>query len=234
MAEAGGRAVAHADIRERGVHRELAGGRGEQVLAAQHVGDAHERVVDGVDQGVERVAIGAHDDVVGHVLATEGQLATDEVIPGPILIGHGEAGDGAATLGLEGCALLGSEVAAATGVALGAPGRPGSLALSLELLGGAVAGIGVPGLDKPARDVGVDVHALGLAVGAVGSADLGTFVPVQAQPAQGVEQHEVGVLGVALGVGVLDAEDEGAAVVACEGPVEERGARHADVGIARG
>ena len=89
-------------------------------------------------------------------------------------------------------------------------------------------------LDETTRDVGVDVHALGLAVGAVVAADLGALVPVQPEPAQRVEQHEIGVLGVALGVGVLDAEDESAAVVAGEGPVEERGARHADMGIAGG
>ena len=125
-------------------------------------------------------------------------------------------------------------MAAAPGVALRAPGSTRGLPLGLELLGRAVAGVGVTGLDEPARDVGVNVHALGLAVGAVFATDLGALVPVQPEPAQGVEQHEVGVLGVPLGVGVLDAEDEGAAVVAGEGPVEERGARHADVGIARG
>ena len=55
------------------------------------------------------------------------------------------------------------------------------------------------------------------------------FVPVQAEPAQAVEDDVDGFLGVARGVGVLDAQDERAAGVAGVEPVEQGGARAADV-----
>src|SRR6185437_5641218 len=81
---------------------------------------------------------------------------------------------------------------------------------------------------------GVDLGALGLAVWAVRSADLGTLIPLQAHPAQRVEQRAVGRLGVAGRVGVFDAEHERAAVVAREGIVEQGRAHHADMGVAGG
>src|SRR5208283_942229 len=63
-------------------------------------------------------------------------------------------------------------------------------------------------------------------VGAVGSADFRSLVPVQAEPAQRVEQGQIALLAVALRVGVLDAEDERAPGVASVSPVEQRGADH--------
>ena len=63
-------------------------------------------------------------------------------------------------------------------------------------------------------------------------ADLDTLVPVKPQPAHDVDQEVVRLLVVAAGVGVLDAEDERAAVVAREGPAEQSRAGHADVRVA--
>ena len=67
----------------------------------------------------------------------------------------------------------------------------------------------------------------------MGAADLGSLVPVEAEPAHHVEQRVVGLLAVARGVGVLDPEHERAAVVARERPVEQGGAGQADVRGAR-
>src|ERR1035437_7044956 len=60
------------------------------------------------------------------------------------------------------------------------------------------------------------------------------FVPVKAEPAQAVEDDIHGLLRVARGVGILDAEDERAAGVAGVKPVEERRARAADMQVAGG
>ena len=60
------------------------------------------------------------------------------------------------------------------------------------------------------------------------------FVPVQAQPAQAIEDDVHGGLGVAGGIGVLDAQDECAARMPGVKPVKQRGAGSADVQEARG
>ncbi len=79
----------------------------------------------------------------------------------------------------------------------------------------------------------VGVGALGLEVGAAGSAHLGALVPIKAHPLQGA-QNDLGVLlGGTLGIGVLDAQHEGAAHGAGEGPVVNGRAGAADVQLAR-
>ena len=51
------------------------------------------------------------------------------------------------------------------------------------------------------------------------------FVPIEAEPAQAVEDDVHGFLRIARGVGVLDAEDERAAGVAGVKPVEQSAVR---------
>ena len=70
--------------------------------------------------------------------------------------------------------------------------------------------------------------------GAGGIAGERAFIPVEAEPAQAVEDDIYGFLGIARGVGVLDAQDERAAGMPGVKPVEQRGARTADVEVAGG
>src|SRR6185312_6165478 len=79
------------------------------------------------------------------------------------------------------------------------------------------------------QHVAVDVHPLRLAVRPVRSADLWPLVPIQSEPAQRVEKCEIAFLAVALGVGVLDAEDEVAVAVSRIHPVEQGGADQANM-----
>ena len=198
---------AHLD--ERVVEGHLARGAGEEVLAAQHVRDLHQGVVDGVDQRVERVAVGPGEREVGHVVAVEGDRPADEVVERDLTVGHPEPDDRLATLGPEGGDLLVAQLAAVPVVAhhLGARG----LAPRLDLVVAAVAVVGARGRREPLERVGVDRGALALAVRRERAADVGPLVPVEPEPAHHLEQAVVGLLGVAGGVGVLDAEDEGAA-----------------------
>src|ERR1019366_251813 len=55
------------------------------------------------------------------------------------------------------------------------------------------------------------------------------FVPIESEPAEAVEDDVHGFLGIAGGVGVLDAQNKCAAGVPGVKPVEQRGARAADV-----
>ena len=60
------------------------------------------------------------------------------------------------------------------------------------------------------------------------------FVPVETQPAQALEDGLDAGLGVALDVGVVQAQDHGAVIVAGKEPIEDKGARAADVQEAGG
>ncbi len=80
----------------------------------------------------------------------------------------------------------------------------------------------------------VDFGALGLAVGAVGASDVGAFVPVEAEPAEGVEDFLFGGGDEAGAVGVFDAEDEFAVALAGVEEVDEADVGGAYVGVACG
>jgi len=80
----------------------------------------------------------------------------------------------------------------------------------------------------------LEVGPAGAFAGAGGVAGEGAFVPVEAEPAEAAQDDIDGFLGVAGGIGVLDAEDEGAAGVASVEPVEEGGAGASDVEVAGG
>jgi hypothetical protein len=161
------------------------------------VRDLHQRVVDGVDQGVERMAVGAHQHVVGDVLGLEGDLAADEVVERDRRVRHPQPQHGVATLAAERRDLALGQLATVPVVAGRAPLGPGALAPLLELILRAVAVVGPAGLAQPPRHVGVDVEPLRLPVRAVGTADPRAIVPVHAQPVEHVEQQAVGLLGVA-------------------------------------
>src|SRR5262249_38552858 len=80
----------------------------------------------------------------------------------------------------------------------------------------------------------VEVKPLRLTVRAARTADVGSLVPGEAEPAQVADDGRLRFGGRALDGGVLDGKDEGAVTAAREQPVEERRARVADVQIARG
>src|SRR6202042_2077235 len=66
----------------------------------------------------------------------------------------------------------------------------------------------------------------------VGSANVGAFVPCEAEPAEGVEDHLLGGGDEAGTVGVLDAEDEFAVALAGVDVVQQADIGGADVGVA--
>src|SRR5699024_8233011 len=147
--------------------------------------------------------------------------------------GHAQPPRGLAALGAEGGLLRVGEITVVAVVAELRVATRVPVALG-DLLRGGVGLVDVPGVLQPRADVPVDLAALGLAVAAVGTPDLDAFVRVDPEPAHGVQQLVVGLLAVTGGVGVLDAEDQLAAVMAGVGPVEQGGAHHADARRAGG
>ena len=138
--------------------------------------------------------------------------------------------------GLDAAAgLLGIKIAATALIALeGVLALLRGLAVGVELLLGAEAGIGLALVPELLGGLLVQVQALSLGVGAIVAAHLGTFVPVQAQPTHGAQNDLRVLIGGTGGVGVVDAQDERAAVCTGESPVIDSGAGAADVQLARG
>ena len=103
-----------------------------------------------------------------------------------------------------------------------------------DLLAGAEAAVEASARAQGRGLLLVDLQPLGLQVGTAGAADAGALVPVEAQPLHAAQDRLVGGVGAALLVGVLDAQDEGAARLAGVEPVEQGRARAAHVQVARG
>ena len=226
-------ALGDADPDQRLIQRELARSRRQQVLATQHVGDLHQRVVARVDQGVQRISVGAGQREIRHGARGEGGGPAHQVVPGEVFVGHPQPHHRLAALreerGALGIGQLPVEVVVSQ---FGVAARRD--VARLNLFRGREGVVGLARFEQLGHHVAVDLLALRLPVGAVGPADLGPLVPVEAEPAQRVEQRQIAFLAVAFGVGVLDAKDEGATGVPGIGPVEQRGADHADVRGARG
>ena len=199
-------------VAERLVDQDLLGGVGDMVVPAQHVRDLHEGVVDHDREVVGGDAVGLHDDEVVELVVLEGDGAMDQVVEDGLAgAGHLEANDRLAALVDVLLDDVRKQVAAASGVGEGLALGRGGLAQLVELLLAAEAVVGVPGVEQLLGSRLVGVEALHLEVGAVGAADSGTFIPVQAEPAHAVENRLDGLLGRAGDVGIFDAQHEGSA-----------------------
>ena len=95
-------------------------------------------------------------------------------------------------------------------------------------------GVSVPRRGEPLQILRINVLALTLKVRPESAARLRPFVPVNAQPAQPVEDRTERRRRIARGIRVFDAEHERPAPVPREEPVEQRRARPAGVEITGG
>ena len=220
--------VGHARVIEGRIQCELTRRRRHEVLAADDVGDAHQRVVHRVREGVESLPARAHDDEVGERSGGEGHLAADEVDIGDVVVGHAQPVGGLASLRAEGRSLLVAEIAVEIVVAelLGATG---GLVARVDLVRGRIRLVDRARGDELLQYPGVDLAALRLTVRGVRAALLDALVPVDLEPGERVDELAVALLAVARGVSVFDAEDQLAPRVARIRPVVEGGADHADV-----
>ena len=164
------------------------------VLAADHVGDLHLDVVDDVDEVEDRFAVGAEDHEVTILDARD--LTADHVVQ------HHRGG-------VDFFVILLQVIVVGGGASAFEAEPPGAVLFVGAALSGEFLELGL-----------VEFRTLRLEVRTKVAADLGTFVPIHAEPAHRVEDHLQEGLGVTLLVRVLDAEDELAARVAGVEPVE--------------
>ena len=220
--------LGHAQLDQVTVQHDLTRGGAQQILAAQHHVDAHHGVVDRVGQRVQRVAVRTHDHVIRHGTGLEFDATADKVVESDVLVGHADTQGRLAAFRAERGLLLFGEVAIVAVIAESLRPAGGHVA-GLDLLRSGEGFVGVAGFEQLGCDVLIDVATLGLAVRAVRATHVDAFIPVDAQPIQGLDDLVVAFLGVALGVRILDTEHERALGVAGLSPVEQCGADHADV-----
>ena len=109
-----------------------------------------------------------------------------------------------------------------------------ALAQGFEFFGGLESSVSGAVREEEFDVFAVDAAAFRLAIGAIRPADVGTFVPGQAEPMERVEDHLLGGDDEAGAVGVLDAEDEFASALAGVEEVDEADVGGTDVRVARG
>src|SRR5690606_2227601 len=97
---------------------------------------------------------------------------------------------------------------------------PGVLALGLsllpqllQLLGGTIVEVGGARFDQGTGHLAVSIEAVGLPVGAMRPTDARALVPVEPEPEDRVEDLVLVLLGGPFEVGVVDPDDEDAAVM---------------------
>ena len=189
-------------------------------------------IVDHVGQMIEARAVGPLNDVVLLAGPLELHPAANQIVENQRSFGgHLQPHDGLPPSGLESGPIggrFGHETAAVAERPLLALRR---LALGLEFLGRGVVVIGMAAGQQLFDGLLIAIQPLRLVVGGERTAHLGPFVPIDAQPMQAVEDRLQRLLDVPLLVGVVDPQNELAAMLPGEQPIEQRGPDAANVQI---
>ncbi len=208
---------------------------GEVILAAQRQRHSHAGIVHRVGEEERGRAVRTPHHEIADIIGREALRPVHEVNPLDAHgRGHAEAQRRREALRLAPGALIQGQVAAGAGIARRLPGAELCAARELELERRAEAGVdGAPLLEL--REVaGIESAALRLAIRAERILAIGPGIPLDAEPPEVLKQRVHMGLEAALGVGILDAQDEAPACLSREQQVEERGARIPEVQLAGG
>ncbi len=201
---------------------EVAGGVRDVIVPADDVGDPHGGIVDDDGEVVGREAVALEDDKVAELVVLESDDVADEVLPRCLPVRDDEAHCRRNPF-LPKCVLLGfGESAAPAVVPEGATGDLGLLPPGGELLSGAEAGVGLARGDEAVEFGPVDLLPLRLEVRAGLALLIRPFIPIEPQPAEGIEDAAHRFQRGTLLVGVFYAQHKSPAVTAGEEVVEER------------
>ena len=184
--------------------------RGAQVLrAADDVGDGHGVVVDDVREVVGRVAVLLDQDLVLQLAVLDRDLAEYRVREGRRALGRhllaDNIGDARVQILLY---LLVAEVAAVAVIAA----ADGLFLELFEPLLGAEAAVRLALFDELFGVGQVHILSLALHIGAVVAADVGAFVVDKSRGFQGVVDNVYRAFYISFLIGVLNTQDEGAAL----------------------
>ena len=210
-------------------------GGGQVLAAADDVGNAHQVVIHNVGKVVGRHTIGLDQNLVIQLLDIDLDVAVDHIVkPGHAGLGNLLADDIRLTRSQLGGDFLGGQIAAVAVIVGHFAGGALCLVHFVQALLGAEAVVGFALCHQLLGILLEHTHALALHVGADRAAHIGALVPGQASGLQRAVDDIGSALNKTALVGILNAQDEGAAVVAGLQIGVQRGAQVAHVHIARG
>ena len=195
---------------------------------------SHVDVVGHDGEVVGRVTVGAQDDEVLDVGVVEGNRPAHAVVEARLAGWHLEPDRARRARGFERRRFIGRAREAGAVVHPAAASGLGRLPLLLNRLGRAVAIVGASLRYQAIRHRAIAIEPLGLKVRRVRSADVGSFVPIEPEPAQPVEDAGHHFPRGPAGIRVFDAQHERPAMTPGVEPIEERRAGAADVEVSRG
>ena len=211
------------------IEQVILGGRGQILAAADHVGNAHQVVVDDVGEVIGGQAVTLDKHLVVQGLVLHGDVAEDGIVEGGgALVGDFLADDIGLARIHPGLSFLQAQRAARILTTVKLAG----VLLALGLLAEAVVGVAL--LHQQLGILSISVPALGLDIGSHRAAHIGTLVVVQVALGQSLVDKLSSALYLPGLVGVLNAQDKGAAGIAGDEPGVQGGTQIADVHIARG
>ena len=196
---------------ERLVDVDLTGRIGQMIVAPDDVRDAHVVVVDHDGQHIHRGSVRSHEDAVVEILVGPGDAALYLVVEHRLPVERGAK----AQHGLDARAGPRSDRGPATGRRSGAVASRGAPPRASPRVLRASHSNGRP---RPASSI--CCATCFVALGALGLVD-DVAVPIEAEPAQPVEDGVDGGRRRALAVRILDAQQHGAAVPPRVEPVEQ-------------
>jgi len=195
------------------------------ILAAQHLRDAALGVIEHIAEEERCAAVGSADDEITDIGALEALLPVHEV--GELdatVVRHPEAQRGLAARGKARLTLSGVEGATGAGIAWRSTRGELCASARLDLERRTEAGVDETVALELAERQGIGRPA--------GRLQDDRLVPQEAEPAQILVDACDELGSAALAVGVLDAQQEPATAAPGEQPVEERGARIAEMQLA--
>ena len=221
-------------VSESFVEQDLLGRIRDVIVPTNDVGDPHVDVVGHDGEVVGRVAIGAQDDEVLDVGVVEGNRPAHAVVEARFAARHLEPDRARRVRGFERRGFIGRAREAGAVVHPAAASGLGRLPLLLHRLSRTVAIVGAPLGDQAIRHRAITIEPLGLKVGRVRSADVWSFVPIEPDPAQPVEDAGHHFPRGPAGIRVFDAQHERPAMTPRVEPVEERRPGAADMQVSCG
>src|SRR5712671_2141282 len=199
------------------------------VVAANDVSDLHERIVHDNGIVIRRPAIGAQENWIADNLASKIHFTVNDVVKSDRTLSHLQSNNSGLLFREPSLYGFRRQRSAGARIFPGLASGPGRLRLLLQFIFGTKTPIRASLCQQLARALSINRVAFRLAVGSAFTANIRTFIPVQAQPAKIlINAFFIPPLRTFL-IGVFNSHDERTARLTCKQPRKESRARISDV-----